>query len=238
MIGQNYIYQTIHTLAHHPLSVSLHCRIAERHFLDTFFRPLRLDDESIHNEIVELLRRERVTRELSVFVELRIDIEGEIELTMSGVSLYDGYAMRSISPRVQAIVVDSPFGLMPNSARRETIDFANEIARNLGAEMALECDTKGVVHSLGGTALFGVVGRRIIASRSFDSVERRLVIEAAEELNLEVEQRYITRVELHQLDELFGVDHQGVIAASSYGDHLYMKIMAEKIASRLLQPFF
>ncbi|MFI3305232.1 MAG: hypothetical protein R3Y68_01810 [Rikenellaceae bacterium] len=236
-MNPNYIYQTIHTLSHHPHHVASHCRLLERHFLDIYFRPLRLDEEQIEREIVELLGRERVTRTVSVFVELRVDIEQEMELSLCGVSLYDGYAMRSISPRAALVTFDSPFGLQPNTARRRALDFASDIARNIGGEIAVECNRAGHICSLGGAALFAVEGRRLIASTAFESVERNLIIEAAAELSIEVVQRPIVRHELHTVDELFGCDHQGVIASSSYGDHLFMSIIANKIASQLTQPW-
>ncbi len=236
-MNTNYIYQTIHTLAHNPLAVAEHCRILEQHFFDIYLRPLRLDEGEIIEQIIEHLRQERATRSLSVFVELRVDINQELEITIADVSLYDGYAMRSLAPRVKIITFDSPFGLCPSSARRPLLSFAEDMARNLGGDIALECSTDGVIQSIGGAALFAVLGRRIIASTTLLSVERDIILRAAQELRLEVEEREITRHELASLDELFGCDHQGIIAASAHGEHRYMKILAQRIASHIAQPF-
>ncbi len=209
----------------------------ERHFLDIYFRPLRLDDEQITRDIIDLLRLQRVTRSVSVFVELRVDIDQSVELDVCGVSLYDGYAMRSITPRASLVTLNSPFGLSPSTARRAALSFAEDIARNLGGEIAIECDRAGQLLSLGGASLFGVVGHRLIASTAIHSVERDLIIATATSLSIEIEQRPIMRSELYTLDELFGCDHQGVISTSSYGDQPYMSIIAQKIAAHLTQPW-
>lgn len=209
----------------------------ERHFLDIYFRPLRLDVEQIGRDIVALLRSQRVTRSVSVFVELRVDIEQEVEIVVCGISLYDGYAMRSITPRAEVVTFTSPYGLMPNTARRSALSFAADIAHNIGGEIAIECGVDGRLLSLDGAALFGVVGRRVIVSRAFESVERGLVVAVARSLGLDVEERDIVRGDLCELDELFGCDHQGVIAVSRYGDHPYMTIIAQKIAAQLTQPW-
>ncbi|MFI3304433.1 MAG: aminotransferase class IV [Rikenellaceae bacterium] len=236
-MNPNYIYQTIHTLSHHPLYVAEHCRLLERAFLDIYFRPLLLDEDDIYKKIVELLRHERVTQTLSVFVELRIDIQQNEEIVISGRSLYDGYAIRSISPFAVAVTFDSPFGLHSSSARRAALSFAGDIARNLGGEIALECSRDGALLSLDGAAIFALIRNRLIASTTIDSVEREFVIAAAADLSIEVERREIMRNELYLFDEVFGCDHNGIIAISGYGEQRYMSLIAEKIAKYLSQPW-
>lgn len=233
----NYLYQTIHTLAHHPLYVAEHCRLLEQDFLELYFRPLSLDDRAIEDDIVRLLREGGVTTELSVFVELRIDIDQCYEVVVSGVSLYDGYALRSIQPSAQIVVLDSPFGLFPTSARRAALSFAEDIAVNLGGEIALECGRDSIVRSVGGATLFCVRRGVLIASTTLNRVERDLVIDAAKSMGMVVEEREIHRSDLPDFDEVFGCDHRGVIAISKYSHYRYMSIVAQKIAVAMSQPW-
>lgn len=236
-MNKNYIYQTIHTLAHHAQFVAEHCRILERTFLDLYFRPLHLDAQQINGEIVELLKREFVSREVSVFVELRIDIDQNYELVISGISLYDGYAFRSIMPSAQCVCFDSPFGLFPTSVRREVISFAGDIARNLGGEIPLECSRDGVIYSAEGSTICAIERRTIIVSTTIECVERRLVINAAQNEGLQIEEREIRRNELPHFDEVFYCDHRGITAISKCGDYRYMSIIAEKLAMGMAQPW-
>ncbi len=205
--------------------------------MEIYFRPLRLDDEAIRVSIIELLRRERVSSEVSVFVELRVDIDFNWVVMVSEVSIYDGYAMRCVSPPAEIVTFDSPFGHYPTSARREVLKFANEIAVNFGADIAVECDKAGNVISLCGAALFGVIGRTIVVSDFVQSVERELIIKSAAECGVEVIEERYTKKELNRFDELFAGDHCGITSVSRCGERLYMTVLAEKIASKLAQPW-
>ncbi len=236
-MGANYIYQTIHTIAHHPLYVAEHCRLLEQAFMEVYFRPLRLDDKRITEEIITLLRTQRVPTEVSVFVELRVDIDCHEEILVSEISIYDGYSVRCISPSAVCVTFDSPFGHYPTSARREVLRFAEDMAINFGGEVAIECDNMGRVISAGGGMIFGVVGRRIVATDMMYSVERELIIEAAKDCGLEVFEQSYTKKELTKFDELFIGNHYGITSISRCADRYYLPILAEKIVERLAQPW-
>lgn len=209
----------------------------ERDFFELFRTPLQLNEVRIHNQIVSLIRSEGVTRSLSTFVELRVDRLGEQEILICGASLYDGYAFRCISPTAQVVLVESPFGMLSTSARRSTLALAGELSLNIGGEVALECDSRNRIHSIGGAALFAAGERRLISSPSVRSVERGLVIEAAKALRIPTEEREIWNDELPHFDELFCCDHQGILAISRLDTKPYMSIIAQKIGSALTQPW-
>lgn len=205
--------------------------------MEVYFRPLHLDPIEITEKITELLAKEHVTREVSVFVELRVDIEQEYEVVISGISLYNGYAFRSIQPTAQCVIFDSPFGLFSTSARREALAFANDIAKNLGGEIPLECNHKGVIYSAEGATICAIIRRTIIVSPTIQSVERELVLNAAKQNNLQIEERDIMRSELPHFDEVFYCDHRGITAISGYEHYRYMSIIAEKISNGMSQPW-
>ncbi len=236
-ISSNYIYQTIHTIAHHPLYVQEHCRVLERAFLEVYFRPLILDGERITEQILEVLQSKPLPTEVSVFVELRVDIDLNMEVVISEISIYEGYSLRCISPSAECVRFDSPFGHYPTSARREVLRFADEIARNFGGEVAIECDAKGRVISGGGGALFGVAGRDLVSIIGVDSVERGLVMQAAQRCFLNVSERVVAKRELIHFDELFIVDHYGVTSISRCAERHYVPAVAETIADQLTQPW-
>ncbi len=237
-MNRNYIYQVVHTLSHHPLHVDAHCRLLERIYMDVYFKPLYLDSQQIDQDIIALLKRERVTQELSVFVEIRINRNGDVSLFLSEVSIYDGYTLRCISPSVETILMELPFGAHHTSIRREILSFANDVVHNLDCDMAIECSIDGCVQSIGGGTAFGIVDdRTIIASTSFQSVERQIVIEAARDCQYKVIESRIMRNDLRQFNELFFCDHYGVTAISRYAQHRYLSINAQKIAEQLATPW-
>ncbi len=233
----SYLYQTIHTMSHHPLHMAAHCRAMERDFLDLYLRPLTLDEGEISERVTSLLRESGATEELSVFVELRVDVDQEWEVVIDSVSLYNGYAMRSIQPVAQPLIIDSPFGLLPTTARRATLSLAHDMARNLGGEIVLECGADSRLLSIDGATIFGVCRGEVIASTTLRRVERELIIRAAQTLGVRVEERDIFRSELGELDELFGCDHRGIVTISKCGHYSYMSVVASKIANALARPW-
>ncbi len=234
---RNYIYQTIHTLAHYPLYVEEHCRILEASFMELYFRPLRLDVAQVTEDIVAMLRAQSAPREVSVYVEVRVDIDYSVEIVVGEVSIYNGYAMRCITPTAQVVTFDSPFGLRSSSARREVLSFAEDIANNLGGEVVIECGRNGVVNSIAGAALFGVIQRTLYVSRSIESVERNMAIEVAKGFDLEIVECDINKKELTTFDELFYCNHYGITAISRCDRRLYMSVIASKIADGMTQPW-
>ncbi len=205
--------------------------------MEVYFRPLRLDAGVIYSDIVNLLRERNAPIDVSVYVEFRIDIEYRVELVISEVSIYSGYALRCISPTAQCVVFDSPFGLCSTSVRREVLRFADDIANNLGGEIALECNVDGVVKSAAGSAIFGIKNRTIYASKSIASVEREMVYDVARSCNFEIIECEITKKELTIFDELFYCNHYGITAISRYDRRTYMSILAKKIADGMTQPW-
>lgn len=205
--------------------------------MDVYFRPLRLNHIEIFNEIVALLRAKSAPTEVSVYVELRIDIEYRTELIISEISIYNGYELRSISPTAQAVTFNSPFGLRFTSVRREVISFAGDIANNLGGEVVIECGSNGVVNSAAGGALFGITSRTLYSSNAIQCVERQMVIESAKNCDLKVVECEITKKELTSFDELFYVNHYGVTSISRYDRRTYTSIISGKIASGMTQPW-
>lgn len=232
----NYIYQTIHTVGYSPLYLDRHCRVLEEAFMELYMRPLHLNEVLIAQEIWDLLESQSLTTELSIFVDLRISSSGEHSILVDSLSLYDGYSLRAITPRAVLVDFASPFGYLPTKARRATIAQANEVAKNLGGELAVEY-YDNTLHSIGGSPLFIVSGRTITTPPTFDSVERGVIIDAAQRSGVIVEQREIRVDELFECEELLIADHYGLTAISHFEHRPYTNTIAIKIAELISQPF-
>ncbi len=238
MASNNYIYQTIHTLARHPLHVEAHCRILEQAFMEVFFRPLILDHERITQDIITLLNKNNCPTEVSVYVELRVDIDYHEEIIIDEISIYEGYSMRCISPSAECVTFDSPFGHYPTSARRKVLSFAQDMAINFGGEIAVECNSNGEVISGNGAAIFAITGRNIISPNSINSVERDLVRDVTQNCNLKLYTHHITKKDLDIFDELFIADHYGITSISRCAERYYIPAIAEKIVNFITQPWW
>lgn len=233
---RGYIYQTIHTVGYTPLYLDEHCTLMEQAFIELFFRPIYLDREAIALQIDQLLREGGLTSELSIFVELRLFMDGEHELSVDHISIYEGYTLRCFTPRIVQVEFSSPFGLLPTSARRGALALAGEMAINLGGDLAIEYRDQELI-SVGGAAIFMVVGRRVITPLEFESVEREVVCRAVERCALELELRSISLGELLSCDELFIADHYGVSAVAQFEHRSYANDIAIKVADSMAQPF-
>ncbi len=205
--------------------------------MDIYFRPLMLDDERITRDVIKMLRSQRVPTSVSVFVELRVDLDYHEELVISEISIYEGYSVRSITPSAEYVTFDSPFGHYPTSARREVLRFANEMAVNMGGEIAIECNSSGEIISAAGGSLFGVNGRSVISNNAEWSVERELILGVVQNIQYEVVERQLVKKDLAQFDELFIADHYGVTSISRCGTRSYISSLVEKIIGILSQPF-
>lgn len=205
--------------------------------MEVYLRPLRLDEQRVYDDITTLLRSKSVPTEVSVYVELRVDVERRVEYIINEISIYNGYSLRCISPTAQSVVFESSFGLRSTSVRREILSFAEGIANNLGGEIVLESDAKGVIKSAAGAALFGVANRTICSSKYIDCVEKKMVIESAKSCDFEIVECEITKKELPLFDELFYCDHYGITAISRYERRTYMSVIARKIADEMTQPW-
>ncbi len=239
-MGQGYLYQMIHTIGHTPLYVDRHCRLLEGAYLNLCLHPLHLDDKSIAEEICALLTQSCATKEFSIYVELRVMMSGEHHIHIDQISIYEGYTLRCLTPRSQLVDFRSPFGTLPTNARRTAVELANEVAQNLGGDVAVEYQSEvsdGELYSISGCAPFMVVGRTLHTPTAVDSVERELVIDHTRECGFQVMERPIHISELFSADELFYVDHYGITAVRWFDRRSYVDTISSRIADSMAKPF-
>ena len=63
----------------------------------------------------------------------------------AGVSLYDGYAFRSLQPEAVTVGYDLTLSEAPTSAREAAAQLARRLAERRGAEVAVRCDSAGIL---------------------------------------------------------------------------------------------
>lgn len=227
-----YLYQTLHLQAGQPRSTAAHVAVLNSASQQLFGRAYTPDLTTLKKRIAAAARSERYPTAVSGFVRLELTAAGEERIIPAGISLYDGYALRSLTPDAVVVQYDNPFTDAPTSAREAAAQLAQRQAETAGAGVALQCDTAGVCRTADDAPLIAVRGRCLFVAPNDGTpcVERDLTLKAARAEGLETVEEPFTVGQLACFDELFYVDHRGVTALSRCEGRPYMSLVAEHLA--------
>ena len=228
-----YLYQTVHLARGRARNVAGHIAVLDAASRELFGRPYAPAAERLAKRIETLSAAERYPAGVSGFVRIELDPDGTERLLPAGVSLYDGYALRSLQPEAVTLRYDLPLTEAPTSAREAAAQLARRMAERAGADVAVRCDREGILREADDAPLFAVRGKTAFVSPAEACVERELGLRAVEAAGLELEERPVMRDELPRFDELFYVDHRGVTALAHCDGHPCMAILAERVAQSL-----
>ena len=220
-----YLYQTVHLARGRARNAEAHAArldAASRELFGRGYAPARLAAR-----IEALAAAERYPTGVSGFVRIELGADGEERLTPAGVSLYDGYALRSLQPEAVTLRYDLPLTEAPTSAREAAAQLARRMAERAGADVAVRCDREGILREADDAPLFAVAGHTVLAAPGTQSVERELAVRAA---GLELREEPFGCGELPRIDELFFADHRGITALARCDGQPLMSLIAERIA--------
>ena len=171
-----YLYQTVHLARGRARNAEAHAAqldAASRELFGRGYAPARLAAR-----IEALAAAERYPTGVSGFVRIELGADGEERLTPAGVSLYDGYALRSLQPEAVTLRYDLPLTEAPTSAREAAAQLARRMAERAGADVAVRCDREGILREADDAPLFAVAGHTVLAAPGTQSVERELAVRA------------------------------------------------------------
>ena len=121
-----YLYQTIHLLDGFCRNLAEHLALLDGWARSLFGFSVPLDEEQARRMLREEARRNApVGCDRSLFVRLAVDDSGEVDCSFHGISLYRGYAHRSITPDAVTLRYALPFGEGPTSAREAAAALAS-----------------------------------------------------------------------------------------------------------------
>lgn len=223
-----YLYQTVHLARGRARNVEAHAArldAASRELFGRGYAPARLAAR-----IEALAAAERYPTGVSGFVRIELGADGEERLTPAGVSLYDGYALRSLQPEAVTLHYDLPLTEAPTSAREAAAQLARRMAERAGADVAVRCDREGILREADDAPLFAVAGHTVLAAPGTQSVERELAVRAVRAAGLELREEPFGCGELPRIDELFFADHRGITALARCDGQPLMSLIAERIA--------
>lgn len=223
-----YLYQTVHLARGRARNAEAHAArldAASRELFGRGYAPARLAAR-----IEVLAAAERYPTGVSGFVRIELGADGEERLTPAGVSLYDGYALRSLQPEAVTLRYDLPLTEAPTSAREAAAQLARHMAERAGADVAVRCDREGILREADDAPLFAVAGHTVLAAPGTQSVERELAVRAVRAAGLELREEPFGCGELPRIDELFFADHRGITALARCDGQPLMSLIAERIA--------
>lgn len=223
-----YLYQTVHLARGRARNAEAHAarlNAASRELFGRGYAPARLAAR-----IEALAAAERYPTGVSGFVRIELGADGEERLTPAGVSLYDGYALRSLQPEAVTLRYDLPLTEAPTSAREAAAQLARHMAERAGADVAVRCDREGILREADDAPLFAVAGHTVLAAPGTQSVERELAVRAVRTAGLELREEPFGCGELPRIDELFFADHRGITALARCDGQPLMSLIAERIA--------
>ena len=223
-----YLYQTVHLARGRARNAEAHAArldAASRELFGRGYAPARLAAR-----IEALAAAERYPTGVSGFVRIELGADGEERLTPAGVSLYDGYALRSLQPEAVTLRYDLPLTEAPTSAREAAAQLARRMAERAGADVAVSCDREGILREADDAPLFAVAGHTVLAAPGTQSVERELAVRAVRAAGLELREEPFGCGELPRIDELFFADHRGITALARCDGQPLMSLIAERIA--------
>lgn len=228
-----FLYQTVHVRRYRPLLLARHIALLGTHTRTLFGYDLRPDLQRLERQIATLLEANRHPATLSSFVRIEATAGEELRLVPEPLSLYDGYALRSLRPEAAPLRYELPFGDRPTSVRLETLHWARELIRPSGARTVIRCDSRDRMRSADDAPLFAVLGGRLYTPPAPASIEREQALRAIDAAGLSLTEEEIGRERLAQLDELFYFDHRGITSVSGCGKALYTDLLAQRIARTL-----
>ena len=223
-----YLYQTVHLARGRARNAEAHAArldAASRELFGRGYAPARLAAR-----IEALAAADRYPTGVSGFVRIELGADGEERLTPAGVSLYDGYALRSLQPEAVTLRYDLPLTEAPTSAREAAAQLARRMAERAGADVAVRCDREGILREADDAPLFAVAGHTVLAAPGTQSVERELAVRAVRAAGLELREEPFGCGELPRIDELFFADHRGITALARCDGQPLMSLIAERIA--------
>ncbi len=232
-----YLYQTLHLRAGRARLLAEHTALLCRWAAEIFGIDAAPALRNVEQEIAALAAAERHPRDLSAFVRLEWAPSGERRLLPAGVSLYEGYALRSLMPDAVTLCYDIPLYDAPTSAREAAALLALREAERRGASIAVRCDNDGFLHSADDAPLFAVKNGDLFTAPGTGSVERDLVFRACDTARIRCTEQPLHRGQLTCYDELFFADHRGITALAHCDGVPFMAITAERVAAAMEAEF-
>ncbi len=239
LFSADYVYQTVFVSDYRPRQLAAHLELLRAAALRLYDRAPGLDEKELPELIHGLLLRNHYPAGYCE-VDIRFRVSNGTAhtfLTAGAIAIYDGRELTGARPRAIVTGYDIPFEGIRTGFSRSAAEYAAGYARRHGADIAIRSRRNGEIAGVGEWPLFGVRNREIVTpplgSGAYDSVERRLVMEAAGRRHITVREETISHHDLTSFSEIFYCTPQGITAIDSCGTVKYLRGMVVLLAEEL-----
>jgi branched-subunit amino acid aminotransferase/4-amino-4-deoxychorismate lyase len=240
LLVAHYVYQRVQFHDGVVPHLTEHLAIVERTFWSIYRTRVELDPAIITHAIATLARRNRYQTEGAGLVVLLCFFpagEGvEMLATCERPLIEVGYTVSSLRPVAVIDEYKLPYEGFAVSFGLAAERFYEELAARKGATKSVRAQGEELLEC--GTApLFGIRGRTLftapLTAGVVDSVERGLVVRAAERARIEWREEPVLRSELATFDELFYATAAGITSLSECHGTKFMSLLVNRIIDQI-----
>jgi branched-subunit amino acid aminotransferase/4-amino-4-deoxychorismate lyase len=224
-----YLSQEMLSLGHVLYNAERHIALLNRSAEALYGKRLPLSADQLRKQTATLLQRNNPSRRGSVRITLTLNASGEYGIRNDEASIYDGFVMRSLSPKATYIEIAAPMPQHPTSAMAHTRELADALARCRGFEKGVIAKGENIVADIA-RPLVALGGRTLLTHPSTcESVEGSRIVAAAEALGYTIRKREVTRADLAKAEEVMILDWQGALPLARLEQRVYTHISIERI---------
>ena len=228
-----FVAANIRTAGVRPLDTDLHAEVLDRASREVLGLRCSTDPRELADSIGGLLRTNGYPDDGLSFVTVRRYLSGSVVVAANGLFPYRERRLRMIFP--QAGIAD--FGIPFSEYRSSMSEAAFEMARvelgrwNSAVKSVVRRTAEGDIVEIDGAPLFIVEGGRVVSpQRRTMSAEFGVAAEAVRRAGFGLVTERIDTERLLAAEELFFADHRGITAVSCCSGHIYMHLVAERVA--------
>lgn len=231
------LFQTVHVAHGKARLVREHIALLDEAAREWFGYGYAPDPKVLAQQIVEITRSAGYPTSVSSFVRITLHENSDETLSPAGLSLYDGYAFRSLLPEGRIFPYELPFLSAPSSMREAVAQAGRVAAHKTEDRIAVRCNASDELEAADESPLFAVIGKEIRYLPRFRFAEENLIRQSLTNAGLKLVETPFGRTDLPRIDELFYVDHRGITALSRCDGQPLMSIFAERIATAMEATF-
>lgn len=224
-----YLSQEMLSLGHVLYNAERHIALLNRSAEVLFGTELQLSASELRQMVATLLQHNNPSRRGSVRITLTLNANAEYSIRNDEASIYDGFVMRSLSPKATYIEIAAPMPQHPTSAMAHTRELADALSRGKGCDKGIIALGESIVADIA-RPLVALGGRTLLTHPSTcESVEGSRIVAAAEALGYTIRTREVTRADLAKAEEVMILDWQGALPLARLEQRVYTHISIERI---------
>ena len=205
--------------------------------LDTLSRkifgtPLSVGAEVLREAVAEEVQRSGLSSLMENAVEVRISEEGELEVEAIEL-IYNNFSLRALHPEGAIHNLSGELITENTSAKKAIVELLDSTARHSNKKSSIWVNDNEEVIAIDGAPAVVVFDDEIRFSRIGEGVEFELAKRVTSLHNRKITTAEIRLDDIYRAKELFSIDYRGILALEKVGNHLYMDIVAEKIAGQV-----